>query len=69
MVHVPFIQTDMNMVHFLYLGESIEEDVFVGLSIPQLYMSVSHTIWLINKSQYWPRGAPKHAETAENEKA
>ena len=22
-----------------------------------------------NKSQYWPRGAPKHAETAENEKA
>ena len=22
---------------------------------------------LINKSQYWPRGAPKHAETAENE--
>ena len=23
----------------------------------------------INKSQYWPRGAPKHAKTAENEKA
>ena len=22
-----------------------------------------------NKSQYWPCGAPKHAETAENEKA
>ena len=22
-----------------------------------------------NKSQYWPRGAPKHAETAKNEKA
>ena len=22
-----------------------------------------------NKSQYWPRGAPKYAETAENEKA
>ena len=22
-----------------------------------------------NKSQYWPRGAPQHVETAENEKA
>ena len=22
----------------------------------------------VNKSQYWPRGTPKHAETAENEK-
>ena len=21
-----------------------------------------------NKSQYWPRGAPRHAETVENEK-
>ena len=25
--------------------------------------------WQKNKSQYWPRGAPKHVETAENENA
>ena len=28
-----------------------------------------HLLLRGNKSQYWPRGAPKHAETAENEKA
>ena len=30
---------------------------------------ISQVNLVMNKSQYWPRGAPKHAEIAENEKA
>ena len=30
---------------------------------------IFHCVLSTNKSQYWPRGANKHAEIAENEEA
>ena len=47
----------------IFCGFKGQEDDATFLLIPRLVMNVE------NKSQYWPRGAPKHADTADNEKA
>ena len=52
--------------------DPLESKFFVKILLLITLVSLVPTMQvssLLNKSQYWSRGAPKHAETAENEKA
>ena len=50
-------------------GNPFRTETAVFFALPRKADVVSDPDRVCNKSQYWPRGAPKHAETAENEKA